>query len=133
MLEECSACFGTQRRAWKALSRDETLAVAPPAPEAAFSPEGTAGAAPWRLGEGRVCLRSGLRAALGGRSGGEGEAVEVTVVARRGGGGELGRWGGWRAGGEGESGGGMLEGGGGGAADGGGADGCEGGVEGAGW
>ena len=37
----------TQRRAWKALSRArETLAVAPPVPEAAFSPEGTAGVPP---------------------------------------------------------------------------------------
>ena len=62
-------CFGNAKKSMEGSEGGRTLA--PPAPEAAFSPEGTAGAAQWRLGESRVCLRSGLRTALG-QAGGEG-------------------------------------------------------------
>ena len=37
---------------------------------------------PWRLGEGRVCLRSGLRAALGGGEGESGGMLEGGGGAR---------------------------------------------------
>ena len=56
-------CFGTQRRAWKALS---TLRNARAARSGGrIQPGGDRGSAQWRLGESRVCLRSGLRTALG--------------------------------------------------------------------
>ena len=67
----------TQRRAWKALSRArETLAVAPPVPEAAFSPEGTAGVPPVAARRGPGVSTRGLHAALGGGEGESGGMLE---------------------------------------------------------
>ena len=43
---------------------------------------GPRGSAPWRLGEGQVRGVSMLPRCLGGQGGGEGQAVEVTVVTR---------------------------------------------------
>ena len=60
----------TQRRAWKALRGVGRLRRPLRRPHSAR--RGPRECPPWRLGGGRVCLRSGLRAALGG---GEGESA----------------------------------------------------------
>ena len=65
---QCMLRIGTQRRAWKALSIERRLRLRRPLRRPHSARRGPRECPPWRLGEGLVCLRSGLRAALGQKS-----------------------------------------------------------------